>query len=415
MRMFISCIFTPLLIGSGCATVDNIKTRAEGEGTYGSDVTFMKKHIEVVELSSSDGDAKIAIAPAYQGRVMTSTAKGDSGASFGWINRPHIASGEFVDHINVFGGEDRFWMGPEGGQFAIFFPPNVPFNWEHWQTPPFIDTVPYDLTSKTSTRCLFQKSTSVKNRHRTEFKLRIERMIRLLDTLRVQELLGVEIPSDIAMVAYESYNKVYNDGDKAWSKDSGLLSIWILGMYAPSPATTVVIPFTSGPDAKRGPIVNDEYFGKVPEDRLVVRDNILFFRGDGQHRSKIGLGPKRAKPTIGSYDADRNVLTLVNYTKTDDTEDYVNSMWELQENPYAGDVVNSYNDGPPAPGKNPLGPFYELETSSPALMLKPGMDASHSHRTFHIQGDEAELDKIAQATLGIGLTDIKSVFGSAAN
>jgi hypothetical protein len=26
-----------------------------------------------------------------------------------------------VPHINVFGGEDRFWLGPEGGQFSIFF------------------------------------------------------------------------------------------------------------------------------------------------------------------------------------------------------------------------------------------------------------------------------------------------------
>jgi len=415
MRIFISCVFIPLLIGSGCAIVGDMSTGTEGDGTYGSDVTFMKKHVEVVELSSADGHAKIAIVPAYQGRVMTSTASGDSGASFGWIHRPNIAAGEFVDHINVFGGEDRFWMGPEGGQFAIFFPPDAPFDSEHWQTPPFIDTVPYDLTSKTSTRCLFQKSTSVNNRHGSEFNLRIERMIRLLDSLRAQELLGVEIPAGIDMVAYESYNKVYNDGDKAWNKDSGLLSIWILGMYAPSPATTVVIPFEPGSEAERGPIVNDEYFGKVPADRLVVRSNVLFFRGDGQHRSKIGLGPKRAKPTIGSYDADRNVLTLVNYTKTDDTEDYVNSMWELQEKPYAGDVVNSYNDGPLAPDKKPMGPFYELETSSAALMLKPGMDGSHSHRTFHLQGDEADLDKIARATLGVGLNDIKGVFGSDAN
>ena len=415
MRKIASCVFITLLLCSGCAVIDNMGSGIEGGGTYGSDVTFMKKHVDVVELSNSDGNVKVAIVPAYQGRVMTSTARGDSGASFGWINRPHIAAGEFVEHINVFGGEDRFWMGPEGGQYAIFFPPDAPFDREHWQTPPFIDTVPYDLASKTSTRCLFRNSTTVTNRHGTEFKLQIERMIRLLDTLRAQELLGVEIPAGVDMVAYESYNKIYNDGDTAWSKDSGLLSIWILGMYAPSDATTVVIPFEPGPESERGPFVNDEYFGKVPPDRLVVRDNVLFFRGDGQYRSKIGLGPKRAKPTIGSYDADGKVLTLVNYTKTDDAEDYVNSMWEMQEQPYAGDVVNSYNDGPPAPGKKPLGPFYELETSSAALILKPGMDGSHSHRTFHLQGDEADLDNIAQSTLGVALSDIKSVFGSSGN
>ena len=46
-------------------------------------------------------------------------------------------------------------------------------------------------------------------------------------------------------------------------------------------------------------------------------------------------------------------------------------MWEMQREPFKGDVINSYNDGPPAPGKPPLGPFYELETSSPALSLSP--------------------------------------------
>ena len=46
-------------------------------------------------------------------------------------------------------------------------------------------------------------------------------------------------------------------------------------------------------------------------------------------------------------------------------------MWEMQREPFKGDVINSYNDGPPAPGKPPLGPFYELETSSPALSLRP--------------------------------------------
>jgi hypothetical protein len=36
---------------------------------------------------------------------------------FGWINRKLIASRKIQPHINVFGGEDRFWIGPEGGQF----------------------------------------------------------------------------------------------------------------------------------------------------------------------------------------------------------------------------------------------------------------------------------------------------------
>ena len=81
------------------------------------------------------GKAKVALVPAWQGRVMTSTMGGDTGPSFGWINRELIASGKILPHMNAFGGEDRFWLGPEGGQFSIFFAKGVPFDLEHWFTP----------------------------------------------------------------------------------------------------------------------------------------------------------------------------------------------------------------------------------------------------------------------------------------
>ena len=86
-------------------------------------------------------------------------------------------------------------------------------------------------------------------------------------------------------------------------------------------------------------------------------------------------------------------------------------MWELQKEPYGGDVVNSYNDGPPKPGAKPLGPFYELETSSPAVALRPGESLSHRHRTYHLQGPEADLDAVAKMVLGVTVTEIKSGLG----
>jgi len=85
-------------------------------------------------------------------------------------------------------------------------------------------------------------------------------------------------------------------------------------------------------------------------------------------------------------------------------------MWELQAEPYSGDVVNSYNDGPAEPGAKPFGPFYELETSSPAARLSPGESVCHTHRTYHLQGPEADLDPIAKATLGVTIAEIKAAF-----
>jgi hypothetical protein len=85
-------------------------------------------------------------------------------------------------------------------------------------------------------------------------------------------------------------------------------------------------------------------------------------------------------------------------------------MWEIQKEPFAGDVVNSYNDGPPAPGAKPLGPFYELETSSPAAALDPGASLLHIHRTFHFVGDRDGLSRIAEAVLGVPLAEVESAF-----
>ena len=214
------------------------------------------------------------------------------------------------------------------------------------------------------------------------------------------------------MVAYASDNNITNIGTDAWTKETGLLSIWILGMFNPSPATTIVVPFKTGPEAELGPAVNDAYFGKVPADRLVVRgtEGVLFFSGDGKYRSKIGISPARVKPFAGSYDAANEVLTLVQLTVPEGATDYVNSMWEIQEKPFAGDVVNSYNDGPASPGAKPLGPFYELETSSPAAALGPGGTLTHVHTTMHFAGPKKALDEIARKALGVGLDEIEKAF-----
>ncbi len=376
--------------------------------TFGDDLEFLKQHTDVLVLADAEGKAQVAVVPAWQGRVMTSTANGAAGASFGWINRELIASGRIEAHINAYGGEERFWMGPEGGQFSIFFAQGAEFNLDDWQTPAVIDTEPFEIVSRTSTTATFRRLTRLTNYSGTTFDIQINRSVKLLPAESHASALGVDIGKTIKAVVFQTDNSITNKGAKAWTKQTGLLSIWILGMFNPSDETTVVIPFEPGPDSELGPKVNDEYFGKVPADRLIVRDDVLFFSGDGQYRSKIGLSPKRAKPILGSYDAAGQILTIVQYTRPEGATDYVNSMWELQDKPFAGDVVNSYNDGPPEPGAKPLGPFYELETSSPGAQLKPGETLSHMHRTFHLQGPEKDLDAVARATLGVSLDEIKS-------
>ena len=382
--------------------------------TFDDDVAFLKKHTTVLVLADGKTGARVAVCPDLQGRVMTSSARGETGASFGWVNRELLGSGKRDPHFNPYGGEDRFWLGPEGGQFALFFKKGDPFDLAHWYTPAAVDTEAYEVATQAPERVTFRRDMALANSAGTRLELRVDRGVRLIPAAEAWKDLGLAQSSGVDVVAYESENRITNTGALAWRKETGLVSVWILGMFRPTPATTVVVPFKPGPEAALGPVVNDAYFGKVPADRLVVREGVLFFRGDGQYRSKIGIPPARALPALGSYDARDRVLTLVQFTKAEGDTDYVNSMWEIQTKPYAGDVVNSYNDGPPAPGARPLGPFYELETSSPAAALAPAGSLVHRHRTLHFVGDGAALDTVARKVLGVGLGEIQAAFGTAA-
>jgi hypothetical protein len=373
---------------------------------FGSDLAFLNKHTDVIVLSNKESPAKVAVVPAWQGRVMTSSADGDSGQSFGWINRELIASGQTQPHINARGGEDRFWLGPEGGQFSIFFAKGAPFDLEHWFTPAAIDTMPYQLVNKSMNRARFKTVFALTNYSGTRFDLKVNREIRLLGSLETWAKLGIKSNPSLKMVAYETDNKITNIGRQSWKKETGLLSIWILGMFNPSPKTTVIVPIREGAESNLGTKVTSDYFGQVPAGRLVVKDKVIFFSGDGRFRSKIGVGPKRSKGVLGSYDAENHVLTLVQFSQPANATDYVNSLWKLQENPYSGDAANSYNDGPPAPGAKPLGPFYELESSSPAVELNPGNSLDHLHRTIHLTGAQSDLDPIAHAVFDVSLAEI---------
>ena len=163
-----------LMIG-GCA----MPQKSRKPGLFSGDVAFLQKHTGVVVLSDEADRAQVAVCPAYQGRVMTSTAGGNEGLSFGWINRELIASGERKPHINVFGGEDRFWLGPEGGQFSIFFQKGDPFDLDHWFTPEPIDWGAYDVVSRGKDRISFCKTMRLKNYSDFEFDLEVNREVRL--------------------------------------------------------------------------------------------------------------------------------------------------------------------------------------------------------------------------------------------
>ncbi len=383
-----------------------------GGPSFSDQVLFVESFSRLIVLSDPSRRAMIAISPSMQGRVLTSSADGWDWRSYGWVNRELISSGKVQQHINAFGGEDRLWIGPEAGPFSVFFAPGQPFDLSHWRTPAPLDTEPFEVENHSRTAVDFRKAFTLVNYSGTEFKVRIHRRVRLLPNEEALKDLELPYSSGLRVVGFESINRLTNTGKETWRKQTGLLSLWILGQFPASPATTVTIPIREGPVLDLGEAVNADYFGVIPPDRVSVQSNTVYFKADARYRSKLGVNSSRAKDIFGSYDAQSRVLTLVRYTLPREKADYVNSAWKLQVEPYKGDAINSYNDGPLSSGGPQLGDFYELESSSPAAALAPAQSIQHVQRTFHLEGNEERLDQAAHTVLGVGVDAIRNALAN---
>jgi len=385
------------------------------ERTFQEDVEFLIQYVDVVVLGQP-GEAQVVVVPQYQGRTMTSTTGDRSGTPGGkscaWINYDLIESQKQVEQINLYGGEDRFWISPEGGQFSVFFDPGSEMDFAHWRTPEILDTEPFELVAQSETQASFRKHSSLQNFSGFTFEIGFDRTVELLDQHRIESCLGAAI-GELSVVGHESRNTLSNTGKTSWEPETGLLGIWMLCMNRPSPKATVVVPYRPGPESELGPVVNADYFGKLDESRLKVdtEKSLIYFLGDGQMRSKLGLTFARATDTLASWDPKLEVLTVCQYNLPKTAEHgYTNNLWEIQEQPFAGDVINSYNDGPNDSG-GMLGPFFELETLSPALALRPKESYMHLHRTIRMEGERSELNRVAIEVLGVSIDEIESQFG----
>ncbi len=377
--------------------------------TFGQDVEFLNQFVETIVLSR--GSSKIVVVPSYQGRTMTSTSGGSAGQSYGYINHDHIASGKHDPQINLYGGEDRMWISPEGGQFSLFFDPDAALEYANWRTPKVLDTEPFDVVAQNDHSVRLTRKAVISNYSRFDFHLQMDRQVELLDEAAASEKLGVALDG-LNLVFHQSQNRVTNVGQQPWRQNSGLIGIWMLCMNKPSPNATLMVPFKQGPVDQLGPIVNADYFGKLDESRLNIdtTDGLIYFLGDGQLRSKLGLTFERVTPRLGSWDPQRGIFSIVEFNLPETApHGYTNNLWEIQDDPFAGDVINCYNDGPNESG-GMLGGFFELETISPALALSPGESYNHIHRTIRMEGDRTALDRVALATFGVNLDRIEAVF-----
>lgn len=410
MKKIINLIVFVMMTSISCNNPQKSTDEVSFEkGEFGYDLAFLsQKDNGLIVLSSDDEKAQIIVSPKYQAKVFTSTASGLAGSSFGFVNYDVLNSDVPDEHMNGYGGENRFWLGPEGGKYSVYFAKDAEQVFDNWHTPKPIDIEPWDIVSAGAKSVALQKAMQVTNYLGSRFLLNVDREIALLEPAEAYHILGLAANPALNMVAYRTENTITNRNDFTWTQETGTICIWILDMFNPAPKAVTVVPYNEGDEAQMGKIVTSDYFGEIPADRLKVTDNTIYLKTDGQFRSKLGLNGKRTKAIAGNFDPGLKRLTITVFDVEEDAI-YLNQEWNPEKDPLTGDALNAYNDGPLADGSI-MGPFLELESVSPAALLQPGQSLSHRHSVFHFSGEEKDLSPITEKLLGVSIEEIKSVF-----
>jgi len=379
------------------------------KGTFGYDLTYLKQQDDgLIVLTGNKDKAQIIVSAKYQGKVFTSTANGLDGNSLGFVNYKVFDSNVIDEHMNGYGGENRFWLGPEGGQYSVFFQPGAEQTFDNWHTPKPVDIEHWEVVASDTKSVAMKKEMEVANYAGSNLRLNVDRKILLLEPDEATRLLGIDVEKTLNLVAYQTENTITNLNSFEWTRETGVICIWILDMFNPAPKAVTFIPFNEGDEATMGKIVTSGYFGEVPADRLKIEGNVIFLKTDGNYRSKLGLNAKRAQPIAGNFDPDSKRLTITTFDVDKDAI-YLNQEWDPAKDPLTGDALNAYNDGPLDDGSI-MGPFLELESTSPAAFLKPAQSLTHRHNVFHFVGEEKDLNPITEKLFGISINDIKNVF-----
>ena len=220
---------------------------------FGDDLTFLRKHTEVVVLHDKSSEVQVIVVPAWQGRVMTSTARAlgrqlrlgeprthrirQSAAPHQcfWRRRPVLARARGRAVFDLLCQRSRSSTSNIGSRLRHWTPSR-----SRW-------------SSQSAESVLCRREIQLTNYSGTQFQLEVNREVRLLSAKDAVAGVGGKLSAGVSAVAFETVNTVKNTGAAAWTKETGLLSIWILGMFNASTESTVVVPFRKRHRSKTRP------------------------------------------------------------------------------------------------------------------------------------------------------------------
>ena len=120
------------------------------QGSFAYDKDFLAKHdSDIVELKNDKCVysylTRIPGESIYFRLQMEMKEKVSGGSTI-----RHLAQRR--PHMNAYGGENRFWLGPEGGKYSLYFKKGDSMVFDNWKTPAPIDTENWQVTKKMTGR-----------------------------------------------------------------------------------------------------------------------------------------------------------------------------------------------------------------------------------------------------------------------
>ena len=354
-----------------------------------------------VVLCGSDSKKIVVVAPSLVGRVICTGSGGLHGTTDSYISEDQIAKG-FTKSLPgakwaSFGGEERVWLAPEGGEYALFFSKGKPQTQENYTVPESLNSTKFQVTeiSADGKSVTFTAGMSLVNFIGSRFDLEVSRTISLVESCPyVQEFKG-----KIDFVGFESHTYIKNIGKKPWTKKTGAMSIWTIGQFLAKDNSVVIMPYRCGSNEVLGAPVSTEYFrlltldgNPTPRRFWTVENNVVLLKASGVVQTKLELMAKRSLGRIAAIDLKGFVMNILDFDFYPELEYVASYPLPYDGNPYVGGAASTFV----LSKLHPVSPSYELECCSPALFLQPGEKFGHVARTYRLRSDKNSLITICK-------------------
>lgn len=351
----------------------------------------------ILEFGAGDG-TRLLVAPALAGRVLTSVFR--DGTEAAWLDRRAIAAGYGTPaRFHNFGGQDRIWLGPEGGPFGYFFAPGAKCEPDAWRAPRLIDRGSWRLLTRDRLGARMRLEGTIVDASGGRMRVRIVRDVRALGRADVEERLGARLPRSVESAGSESSQVLTRLSAAPLPPRPALPQLWVLGQFPCGPRAVVFAPLRAGARSAVKPF-EDRYFGPPGPRRILYTAGdggppCVLFRADGRLRSKFGVPVRHSSGIAGAFDPQRELLTIVRFD-VHPAAPYGSFLWSPRARELrGGDVFQSYNSGD--------GTCFELESVAPASPEAGSKARAHRHATLFLRGNPRVLRNFLRERLRIRL------------